>query len=499
MVKTQFGGWVDLDPSTYPRPDFYQTPSTETQIELFQFSLINVSIFTLPQIMQRNYAARDLQSLKVGWLTLIMGPWAILLVSVFVGTVGVQALGGEEFASPFSAIIEKLMNLGGFPRLVGALVFTSAIAAIMSTADSITIAISQLVTVEILYPLQPTASPNRVAWFGRIVSLVTIVVGLLIGIFWNDGITALAAVQFPISLQAFFPIMVGLFASDRYDYHPWCLSVGAIVGLLFVVIFYFTYQYLNEDSRPIDPGIGGLLLNILVASFLEFVVRRRILLPRRNDVNTSNKAVAFPDRPAWDQASVERFGEKTLTPQLLTKMMTGIDEPFKNWWYATVLFLSLGLTTPLVAEGEPVIAEDGSFVTEPATIRGMPWWAFKILVLTIIPYLLVAITILRMPNSFPMDEKKIAKEGIEPAVVEMTPKEMGVRSSYDARNDVIARRRNTIREEMASLGMSTEKQSFGFLNLQQSGASDANARLLSQLVTGEAGGTMSPLGEEIMP
>ena len=68
VVKKNFGGWVDLDPNIYPRKDFYQTPSTETQIGMWQFSLINISVFTLPQFMQRNYAARDLKSLKVGWL-----------------------------------------------------------------------------------------------------------------------------------------------------------------------------------------------------------------------------------------------------------------------------------------------------------------------------------------------------------------------------------------------------------------------------------------------
>ena len=495
VVKMQFGGWVDLDPNLYPRKDFYQTPGAEEQVEILQFSVINISIFTLPTMMQRNYAARDLKSLKVGWLSLIFGSWAIIFVSIFLGTVGVQMLAGEPTpVSPFSAIVEEIMDLGGFPRVVGALVFTASIAAIMSTADSLTIAISQLVTAEIFYPLRPQASPNKVAWFGRFVSLITIIIGLLIGIFWKDGITALASIHFPMTLQAFFPFVVGLFANAKYDYHPWCLSAGAISGLLFVVIFYFTYLYLNEASRPIDPGFGGLLLNILVASFLEFVVRRKILLPRRTDSDDKNdKTIVFPDRPKWDRARVERFGEKPLKPQLLKKMMVGIDEPFKNWWYATLLFLTLALTTPLVAEGEPAIAEDGSFESEPATVRGLPWWAFKMIILAIIPFLLVTITILRMPNSFPMDEKKIAKEGIEPELVEMTRKEIGFRLSYDAKNDLVARRRSAIKQEMDALGISTEKLPLAV----ESDASDPEkSNRLSLLVSGKASAPMPPIDEE---
>jgi len=394
--------------------------------------------------------------------------------------------------SPFSAIVENVMDLGGFPRVVGVLVFTAAIAAIMSTADSLTIGISQLVTVEILYPLRPKASPNRVAWFGRFVSLITIGLGLIIGIFWKDGITALASIQFPMSLQAFFPFVVGLFANDKYDYHPWSLSAGAISGLFFVVIFYFTHLYKNENSRPIDPGIGGLALNVFIASILEFVVRRRILLPRRMMDDAIDEDIVFPDRPIWDQARVKRFGEKPLKPRLLSKMMAGVDEPFKNWWYAALIFFTLSLTTPFVAEEEPAIADDGSFVSEPAIYRGIPWWAFKMIIMSIFPFLLVTITVLRMPDAFPMDEKKIAKEGCDPDVVEMTPKEMGLRSSYDANNDLVARRRSTIKVQMDALGMSPEEPT----EKQHSApdASDARNRL-SLLVVGK-GEVMAPIDEE---
>ena len=205
-----------------------------------------------------------------------------------------------------------------------------------------------------------------------------------------------------------------------------------------------------------------------------------------------DEAIVFPDRPRWDQAHVKRFGEKPLKPRLLSKMMAGIDEPFKNWWYAFLIFFTLSLTTPFVAEEEPAIADDGSFVSEPAIYRGLPWWAFKMIIMSIFPFLLVTITVLRMPDAFPMDEKRIAKEGIEPDAVEMTPKEMGLRSSYDASNDLVARRRSTIKVQMDALGLSpvepTEKQH------SAPDVSDARKRL-SLLVVGK-GEVMVPIDEE---
>jgi len=166
-------------------------------------------------------------------------------------------------------------------------------------------------------------------------------------------------------------------------------------------------------------------------------------------------SILFPGRPEWDKPHLARFGEKPLTPELLDKMMTGLNEPFKNLWYAAFLFFSISLTTPLTAEGEPAFV-DGAFLTPPATMRGIPWWAMKIVLLCIIPYSMVLITILRTPGTFPVDEKKIEKDGIDPDVVELTPKEMGRRMSYDQQNDLLHRRRSTIRAKMSELGLSAE-------------------------------------------
>jgi len=102
-------------------------------------------------------------------------------VGCFIGTVGVQILNGEEVADPFTSIMGALMDEGGFSKVVGVIAVTASLAAIMSTADSLLIAISQLVTVEIAYPARPRASPKQMAWTGRFISLLAAVIAILIG------------------------------------------------------------------------------------------------------------------------------------------------------------------------------------------------------------------------------------------------------------------------------------------------------------------------------
>lgn len=187
VIFRNFGGWQDLDPETYPKPQFYQTPTRQTQWKYWQFSLVNFAFLTLPHLIQRVYAAKDLKSMKYSFTVVTLAPWFTSIVPVFMGTMAVAFLVNADGttpatpASPFTAILEALMDLGGFPKGIAIVAVVASLAAIMSTADSILIAISQLVTVEIIYPLTPNASPNLVTWYGRCVSLLATVFSLLIG------------------------------------------------------------------------------------------------------------------------------------------------------------------------------------------------------------------------------------------------------------------------------------------------------------------------------
>jgi hypothetical protein len=71
----------------------------------------------------------------------------------------------------------------------------------------------------------------------------------------------------------------------------------------------------------------------------------------------------------------------------------------------------------------------------------------------VIPYIFLLVGIYKSPDVFPVNEKRIETEGIDPDLVELTPKEMGRRSSYDERNVLVHRRRSSIAEAMEELGL----------------------------------------------
>ena len=67
VLAAEFYSWADLNSSTYPKPQFYNTPSRREQLEMWQLSMLVISYLTLPHYIQRIYAASDLRSLKVGF------------------------------------------------------------------------------------------------------------------------------------------------------------------------------------------------------------------------------------------------------------------------------------------------------------------------------------------------------------------------------------------------------------------------------------------------
>ena len=504
VIKRNFGGWEDLDPETFPRPELYQNLDASQQWLFWNFSMVNISFFTLPHLVQRTYAASDLASLKIGYSVLAIGPWLTLFVSVYMGTVGIQMLeDNPNPTSPFTAIVEEIMSVGGFAKGVGVIAFTASLAAIMSTADSLVIAVSQLISTEVVYPAKPDATPSQIKWIGRIVSLMSMTFALIVGLAWKEGITDLSRIQFGLSFQAIPAFLIALYAKGpRTDCHPWAIATSAWVGMLLVFTLYFGYVKKNDDAKPLDVGVTAGACNFLLLVALE-LSRRQFSVKKEKDekeddpIAESEWKPVWDGRPPWDMPKLHRFGEVPLTPRMVWKLMDGVTEPLTNIWFALFVFLSLTLVTPFVPADIPPF-ENGEFLFLPAVFNGVPWWAFKIIILSAIPYIAIFALIYHTPNEFPSpSEEEIQQFGVVPEYIELSHNEMVRRASYDEKNVRLYRRRNAVRNSMVQLGITPEKK--------EKYDPDDKHRRFSALVMGDIGDldlseakegpvTLSPLG-----
>jgi hypothetical protein len=83
--------------------------------------------------------------------------------------------------------------------------------------------------------------------------------------------------------------------------------------------------------------------------------------------------------------------------------MDGVNEPSANPWWAFLMFVAISILTPTAPEHQPPLEQDsGNFYSfvPPLTVNGIPWWAFKIVLLSIVPFVMLMIVTKNMPKEF---------------------------------------------------------------------------------------------------
>jgi Na+/proline symporter len=94
------------------------------------------------------------------------------LPSIYYGFVRVAAL-PDVSGGAFAAVTGVMIDKGGFPELVAVVAACSALAAIMSTADSTIIGANNLLTVEwVKNFLWRSATPRQLVWVAKGVTVV---------------------------------------------------------------------------------------------------------------------------------------------------------------------------------------------------------------------------------------------------------------------------------------------------------------------------------------
>lgn len=275
---------------------------------------------------------------------------------------------------------------------------------------------------------------------------------------WVDGIAQLADINFQLSFQTLFIFLIGLFGYGPYDCHPWSLAAGAATSFIYIFGIYFGYLRSCSDCGSLNAGMTGILVQFGV--LLIFEVTRRWFYPEDKAANDANPAaLIFSNRPAWDVPKRARFGERPLTPNLLWRMMEGVEEPLANPWFASLMFVTISIITPFVAPGLP--RDLGAL--QDGIVNSLPWWAVRMFVFALIPTIFLLTSVYRMPNQYTRPETESSRQDlgdpsvpkahveIDPDIMELTPEELGYRTSYDGRNELVYQRRMQL---MQKLGIS---------------------------------------------
>jgi len=107
-----------------------------------------------PDYVARVMAAESEKTLRTAQLVLLAAPFFVQMPLCLVGLCGRVAYPDEENPKAiFSLVVRDVINSGVFGRVFGSISFAASLAAIMSTADSCLIAVSHMITLDVLKPL----------------------------------------------------------------------------------------------------------------------------------------------------------------------------------------------------------------------------------------------------------------------------------------------------------------------------------------------------------
>jgi SSS family solute:Na+ symporter/sodium/pantothenate symporter len=254
-------------------PDKTAVPRSDVSLRwLSSVVLIGFSGAVYPQAVQRIYAARNVQALKRSLQCMIFMPLLTMPIVVLVGLVGVRRftdLDGVAADQIMPMLLREWAQSSTWTYAMAVLVVTGILAAIMSTADSVLLSLSSILSKDFLGKTLLIGAPEqRLTRIGKRISWV--VMGLLTLVAFEPRITlwGLTELKMEILVQV-SPVFVLAAIWDRLEARA--ALIGMIVGTL--VAGGLTIAGAG-DIGGIQGGVVGWALNVLLCVGLSLTVFR---------------------------------------------------------------------------------------------------------------------------------------------------------------------------------------------------------------------------------
>ncbi|MBK1666493.1 sodium:solute symporter [Rhodovibrio sodomensis] len=243
------------------KPDFLVIGQENSPMSATAYStaiLVSVIGFVMwPHLFTKSYVARERTIKK----TVIAYPiFAIFLIPVlFIGFSAIGVVGSDAVDSADQILPYMITNELGVSGLVYGIIGAGALAAAMSSSDAITHGASVSLGRDVVQPLKPDISDQTLLWIMRAGVVVVGAAAYYLAVFGAQGIVQLLLGAYG-SIVQFAPSVYGALFWQK------ARREGAIAGLIAGVVVNFWFQVVQGGDTPlgIDPGILGLVANLIV-------------------------------------------------------------------------------------------------------------------------------------------------------------------------------------------------------------------------------------------
>lgn len=211
-----------------------------------------------PQIFSRFLMSRDIPTFRTTTFLFTLIPPLLFVLPVMVGVMG--HMSHPDLVGKQADSILPMMLVEHAPKWLGALVLTGALAAFMSTMDSILLALSSIITRDLYRNhIKKDISNKEEVRIARISIITLSLISLAIALMQPASIFLIATLTFS-AVATLFPTTLAVFYWKKT--HPLACIVSIIAGLL--VLFSFHFQWL-------PPGLGFGFLPVFHAVVISFL------------------------------------------------------------------------------------------------------------------------------------------------------------------------------------------------------------------------------------
>ena len=224
----------------------------------FSAVLVSVLGFAMwPHLFMKAFTAKSERVLKQ---TILMYPtFAVFMVPVlFIGFAGIMQITPDKLGAP-DKILPWMFQHMEFPPVIVGIVLAAALAAAMSTQDTVTHGAASVFSTDIVEPLRKEKhTDQQVANLTRFFVLLFGGVSYLIAVLGGQSLVALLLGAYG-SIVQFLPLAAATF------FWPRATKAGAICGLLAGVLYnYGIVLKFIPAFGDIHAGLQGLALNFVV-------------------------------------------------------------------------------------------------------------------------------------------------------------------------------------------------------------------------------------------
>ncbi|GAB3674326.1 sodium:solute symporter family protein [Salinisphaera aquimarina] len=223
--------------------------------------LVGIGAAVYPHAIQRIFAARSEATLKRSFIRMAYMPFVTAGVVFVVGIIGIAAfpdLTTAESEQLVGRMANALANKNIIFYWAMIMLFGGVIAAIVSTADSVLLTFSSIVSND-LYGryISPDASEQRKVLVGKLVGLVAVVVLVIIAWYPPSTLYQIFVLKFELLIQVAPALILGLYWARL---NPRALFAGMLAGAVLAA----SMTFIGLRPLGVFSGLWGLLLNLVI-------------------------------------------------------------------------------------------------------------------------------------------------------------------------------------------------------------------------------------------